>query len=314
VLSTEQRQHALLARASRRHRFRIAQAELRNALPTGEGADSNAAAAVPPSGPAADIARLRNQEIWLESALQRTRQHIAAATGAATASATAPVTTAAPASSSSDVVVSPPGTPPIRPVPSARTPQSARDHAAGALSDLELASHPDDWMLDEMAAQFEAEQARMDEDDEDEDDDDEEDGDLFLGENGLYRRRRRRRALDGSDSEPRTSDDEREDPEQPLFDDIRLSAIDFPSSSRPARCRSPAVQTALPGAPVVRPPLCASLPAEWPLNTLEDYRRFNAHVREHNHAIKDVTAIFYNEEHNEIYTGNKLGYIHVWKQ
>lgn len=29
-------------------------------------------------------------------------------------------------------------------------------------------------------------------------------------------------------------------------------------------------------------------------------------------AIEDVTALFYNEERNEIYTGNKDGKVHVW--
>ncbi|KAJ8548402.1 hypothetical protein K7X08_030871 [Anisodus acutangulus] len=29
-------------------------------------------------------------------------------------------------------------------------------------------------------------------------------------------------------------------------------------------------------------------------------------------ALEDITALFYDEEHNEIYTGNSLGLIHVW--
>ncbi|XP_042476137.1 uncharacterized protein LOC122057866 isoform X2 [Macadamia integrifolia] len=29
-------------------------------------------------------------------------------------------------------------------------------------------------------------------------------------------------------------------------------------------------------------------------------------------ALEDITALFYDEEHNEIYTGNKHGYVHVW--
>ena len=29
-------------------------------------------------------------------------------------------------------------------------------------------------------------------------------------------------------------------------------------------------------------------------------------------ALTDVTALFYDEEHNEIYTGNKDGYVHIW--
>lgn len=29
-------------------------------------------------------------------------------------------------------------------------------------------------------------------------------------------------------------------------------------------------------------------------------------------ALEDVTALFYNEERNEIYTGNKDGKVHVW--
>lgn len=29
-------------------------------------------------------------------------------------------------------------------------------------------------------------------------------------------------------------------------------------------------------------------------------------------ALEDVTALFYDEDRNEIYTGNKQGLIHVW--
>eukprot|EP00897_Mesotaenium_endlicherianum_P002321 jgi/Mesen1/2116/ME001515S01332 len=29
-------------------------------------------------------------------------------------------------------------------------------------------------------------------------------------------------------------------------------------------------------------------------------------------ALEDVTALFYDEERNEIYTGNRLGFVHVW--
>ena len=29
-------------------------------------------------------------------------------------------------------------------------------------------------------------------------------------------------------------------------------------------------------------------------------------------ALEDVTALFYNEERNEIYTGNKDGKVHIW--
>ncbi len=29
-------------------------------------------------------------------------------------------------------------------------------------------------------------------------------------------------------------------------------------------------------------------------------------------ALEDVTALYYNEERNEIYTGNKDGRIHIW--
>jgi hypothetical protein len=29
-------------------------------------------------------------------------------------------------------------------------------------------------------------------------------------------------------------------------------------------------------------------------------------------ALEDVTALYYNEERNEIYTGNKDGCIHIW--
>lgn len=33
---------------------------------------------------------------------------------------------------------------------------------------------------------------------------------------------------------------------------------------------------------------------------------------EHLRALEDVTALYYNEERNEIYTGNRQGYVHVW--
>ena len=29
-------------------------------------------------------------------------------------------------------------------------------------------------------------------------------------------------------------------------------------------------------------------------------------------ALEDVTALFYDEERNEIYTGNRQGLVHVW--
>ena len=29
-------------------------------------------------------------------------------------------------------------------------------------------------------------------------------------------------------------------------------------------------------------------------------------------ALQDVTALYYNEERNEIYTGTKSGHLHVW--
>lgn len=29
-------------------------------------------------------------------------------------------------------------------------------------------------------------------------------------------------------------------------------------------------------------------------------------------ALEDVTALFYDEERNEIYTGNRYGLVHVW--
>lgn len=33
---------------------------------------------------------------------------------------------------------------------------------------------------------------------------------------------------------------------------------------------------------------------------------------EHQKALQEVTALFYNEERNEIYTGNRQGHVHVW--
>lgn len=29
-------------------------------------------------------------------------------------------------------------------------------------------------------------------------------------------------------------------------------------------------------------------------------------------ALEDITALFYDEDRNEIYTGNRLGLVHVW--
>lgn len=29
-------------------------------------------------------------------------------------------------------------------------------------------------------------------------------------------------------------------------------------------------------------------------------------------ALEDVTALFYDEDRGEIFTGNKLGFVHVW--
>ena len=29
-------------------------------------------------------------------------------------------------------------------------------------------------------------------------------------------------------------------------------------------------------------------------------------------ALEDITALFYDEERNEIYTGNRHGFVHVW--
>ena len=29
-------------------------------------------------------------------------------------------------------------------------------------------------------------------------------------------------------------------------------------------------------------------------------------------ALEDITALFYDEDRNEIYTGNRHGFVHVW--
>lgn len=47
-------------------------------------------------------------------------------------------------------------------------------------------------------------------------------------------------------------------------------------------------------------------------DTLDAYREHNRHVRRHNRALRDITAVFYNEERNQIFTGNKAGQLHVW--
>ena len=33
---------------------------------------------------------------------------------------------------------------------------------------------------------------------------------------------------------------------------------------------------------------------------------------EHRRALEGVTALYFNEERNEIYSGNRFGYVHVW--
>jgi len=48
------------------------------------------------------------------------------------------------------------------------------------------------------------------------------------------------------------------------------------------------------------------------LHTIEDYRRYNRIVRNHNRALRGITALYYNESRNEVYTGNKNGFFHVW--
>lgn len=41
----------------------------------------------------------------------------------------------------------------------------------------------------------------------------------------------------------------------------------------------------------------------------QDYSRVRSTVAE---ALEDITALFYDEERNEIYTGNRHGLVHVW--
>jgi hypothetical protein len=41
----------------------------------------------------------------------------------------------------------------------------------------------------------------------------------------------------------------------------------------------------------------------------QDHSRVRSTVAE---ALEDITALFYDEERNEIYTGNRHGLVHVW--
>jgi hypothetical protein len=275
-----------------------------------------------------EIDRLREQERRLESMLERTRQSIAVATGGANASAT----TAALQSATS--ATGPPSAPstPIRVSVGVARAVGVSVNAGGALIDgdllLESGAQGDEGMLDALAEEFASEQvmatARAELSDGFEDDDEEEDEDEDEDDEGdehtplRHRRRRRRRtAGDAEDSEPHTSDDERDEAEPPLFDDVRLASIEFAAVPKPSVAPTSvfeAARASTAGGGAL-PPVCAWMLEEEPtLHSLSDYRAYNAHVRAHNRAIKDVTAVFYNEEHNEIYTGNKLGYIHVWKQ
>jgi hypothetical protein len=34
--------------------------------------------------------------------------------------------------------------------------------------------------------------------------------------------------------------------------------------------------------------------------------------QDHRSALEEVTALFYNEDRNEIYSGNRQGHVHVW--
>ncbi|XP_020522504.1 uncharacterized protein LOC18433709 isoform X2 [Amborella trichopoda] len=55
--------------------------------------------------------------------------------------------------------------------------------------------------------------------------------------------------------------------------------------------------------------ICASDPALQVRPRMEGRSKIRSTVRE---ALEDVTALFYDEDRNEIYTGNKQGLIHVW--
>jgi hypothetical protein len=54
------------------------------------------------------------------------------------------------------------------------------------------------------------------------------------------------------------------------------------------------------------------IPSQTPCRTLSDYMRQHERVLAHNRALKNVTACFYHETHNEIYTGNARGDVHIW--
>jgi hypothetical protein len=70
------------------------------------------------------------------------------------------------------------------------------------------------------------------------------------------------------------------------------------------------LQSATPSAPAVATHQLA--PHELELPDLAAYRAYNRGVRQRNAALKDITAVCFNEDRNEIYTGNRAGKIHVW--
>lgn len=64
------------------------------------------------------------------------------------------------------------------------------------------------------------------------------------------------------------------------------------------------------------------LPAENECSCSGDYSSGSCNVKKHSHAsrirstvaeaLEDITALFYDEDRNEIYTGNRHGLVHVW--
>jgi hypothetical protein len=120
---------------------------------------------------------------------------------------------------------------------------------------------------------------------------------------------------DRPDAEDQHTSDEEHEAENALLNEISLDAVRFPSSHRQQHSvRTVAPARASSAAAPARAPLRSIVPPSIPLETLSDYRLYNTRVREQNHALKDVTAVFYSDEYNELYTGNKMGQWHLWTQ
>lgn len=186
--------------------------------------------------------------------------------------------------------------------------------AAGPTADVQTAAAAPSDSVDTLASLDSA--MEVDDDDDDDaadtlDEDEDEDG----------------AADHATDSDATDSDEEDEadvdarEPELAMADIVLLRAISFRAAAAASTTTGVASSSsttssasATPGAHSPPPPLSHPMGCEWPLRSLDDYRAFNRHVHAHNQALRDISAVFYSEEKNEIYTGNKAGFINVWAQ